>query len=300
VSGEVAEPQARAFPGIVLMKDRALLAVLRVLPKSALSRLVGELTRVRVPAAVRCAAMRAFAARYGVDLTECAELETFETFVDFFSRPLRPGLRPIAGGEDVIVSPVDGVVSQAGHAAGGRLLQAKGIDYTLDALLGEPALAARYLGGAFVTLYLSPRDYHRIHCPLGGRIVGYRYLPGRLWPVNAASVRAVRGLFTINERLATLLETPLGACAVVAVGATIVGRIRVSYDPAAPCSNRPRAEPVAREYARPISVEKGQELGAFEMGSTVILLFEPGRAALLDRVREGAPVRVGEPLGGPP
>jgi phosphatidylserine decarboxylase len=281
------------------MKERAVLALLGALPKNVLSRLVGEITRARLPKAVRCAAMRAFAARYGVDLSECGELESFETFVEFFSRPLRPGLRPIASGEEVIVSPVDGVVSQAGCAEGGRLLQAKGVEYTLEALLGDAALALRFRGGAFATLYLSPRDYHRIHYPLGGRVVGYRYLPGRLWPVNPASVRGVPGLFTVNERLATILETPLGACAVVAVGAIIVGRIRVYYDTAAPYSNRAGAERVAHEYAVPIPVEKGQELGAFEMGSTVILLFEPGRARQLDAVVEGARVRVGEPLGGP-
>jgi len=282
------------------MKERATLAALRVVPKNALSRLVGELTRARLPKVVRCAMMRAFAARYGIDLSECGELSSFPTFVDFFARPLRPGLRPIACGDDVIVSPVDAAVSQAGRTEGGRLLQAKGIEYTIDALIGDGALAARFTGGAFATLYLSPRDYHRIHFPLGGRVVGYRYMPGRLWPVNPASVRGVPGLFTVNERLATILETPLGACAVVAVGATIVGRIRAYYDPAAPISNRPRATPVAHEYAAPIPVEKGQELGAFEMGSTVILLFEPGRAALLETVVEGARVRLGEPLGGPP
>ena len=277
-----------------------MLAALGALPKNALSRLVGALTRARFPAPVRFAAMRAFAARYGIDLTECGELEGFETFVEFFSRPLRPGLRPVAEGEDVVVSPVDGAVSQAGRADGGRLLQAKGIEYTLDALLGDTALASRFRGGAFATIYLSPRDYHRIHFPLGGRVVGYRYLPGRLWPVNPASVRGVPGLFTVNERLATILETPLGGCAVVAVGATIVGRIRVYYDPGAPYSNRAGAQAVAHEYAVPIPVEKGQELGAFEMGSTVILLLEPGRAALRPTLAEGTRVRVGEPLGGPP
>ncbi len=193
------------------MKDRALVAALRVVPKNALSRVVGGLTRARAPRAVRVAAMRAFAARYGIDLSECGELEAFRTFGEFFARPLRPGLRPIAPGEDVLVSPVDGVVSQAGRADGGRIVQAKGLDYSLDALLADPAAAARFRGGAFATLYLSPRDYHRIHFPIGGRITGYRYVPGRLWPVNAASVQGVPGLFTVNERLATLLETLLGA-----------------------------------------------------------------------------------------
>jgi phosphatidylserine decarboxylase len=282
------------------MKDQALLAALRLVPKSALSRVVGGLTRARAPRAVRLAAMRAFAARYGIDLSECGELETFQTFGEFFARPLRAGRRPIAPGEDVVVSPVDAAVSQAGRAEAGRLVQAKGIDYTLEALLADPAVAARFRGGAFATLYLAPRDYHRIHFPLGGRITGYRYVPGQLWPVNPASVRSVRGLFTVNERLATLVETPLGLCGVVAVGATIVGRIRAYYDPSIPVSNLPRARPVSRDYASPLPVEKGQELGAFEMGSTVILLFEPGRVALLDALAEGARVRVGEAIGGPP
>ena len=281
------------------VKDLALLAALRVIPKNALSRLVGGLTRARAPRTVRLAAMRAFAWRCGIDLSECGELERFQTFGEFFARPLRPGLRPIASGEEIIVSPVDGVVSQAGRAEGERLVQAKGLGYTLGALLADATLAARFHGGPFATLYLSPRDYHRIHFPLGGRVTGYRYVPGRLWPVNPASVRGVPGLFTVNERLATVLETPLGACAVVAVGATIVGRIRAYYDPLIPVSNLPRARPAARDYAAPLPVEKGEELGAFEMGSTVILLFEPGRVTLRDDLAERTRVRVGEPIGGP-
>ncbi|GEJ57187.1 archaetidylserine decarboxylase [Anaeromyxobacter diazotrophicus] len=281
------------------MLERAVLAALRGVPKNALSRLVGGLTRARAPRPVRLAAMRAFAARYGIDLSECGELETFRTFGEFFARPLRAGARPVAPGDEVLVSPVDGVVSQAGLAEGGRLVQAKGLDYTLEALLADPALAARFRGGPFATIYLSPRDYHRIHFPLGGAVTGYRYVPGRLWPVNPASVRGVPGLFTVNERLVTSLETPLGACAVIAVGATIVGRIRAFYDPTIPVSNLPRATPVAREYPTPMPVEKGQELGAFEMGSTVILLLERGRAALRPGLAEGTRVRVGEAIGGP-
>jgi phosphatidylserine decarboxylase len=280
-----------------MMRDRAFVAALRLLPKNALSRLVGGLTRAQAPKPVRLAAMRAFAARYGVDLSECGELETFRTFGEFFARPLRSGLRPIAPGDDVVVSPVDGVVSQAGLAEGGRLVQAKGLDYSLDALLADPALAARFRGGPFATIYLSPRDYHRIHFPLGGGITGYRYVPGQLWPVNPISVRGVPGLFTVNERLATILETPAGACAVVAVGAMIVGRIRAFYDPSIPVSNLARARPLSRDYATPLPIEKGGELGAFEMGSTVILLLEPGEAALREGLVEGARVRVGEQIG---
>jgi phosphatidylserine decarboxylase len=261
---------------------------------------VGELVRVRAPGAVRVAAMRAFAARYRIDLSECAGLAGFGTFGDFFSRPLLPGRRPIAPGAEVLVSPVDGLVSQVGSATDGLLPQAKGIRYTVEALLGDAHAAARFRGGPFATLYLSPRDYHRIHFPLGGAVTGYRYVPGQLWPVNEASVESVPGLFTANERLVTFLDTPLGACAVVAVGATIVGRIRASYDPAVPVSNLPRARTAAHRYPRPLPIEKGQELGAFEMGSTVVLLLEPGRAALREGLACGSRVRVGEAIGGPP
>ncbi len=280
------------------MNDKAFIAALRLLPKNALSRLVGAATRLPAPGPVRGALMRAFAARYGVDLGECDDLSTFRTFGEFFARPLRPGLRPIEPGDEVVVSPVDGVVSEAGIASGGRMIQAKGIDYRLQDLLADAAVAARLAGGAYATLYLSPRDYHRIHFPISGRVTGWRYVPGRLWPVNAASVRTLPNLFCVNERLVTLLESPLGLCAAVAVGATVVGRVRAYYDPTVPVTNLIGARPQARTYPEPIPVEKGALLGTFEMGSTVILLFEPGRVRL--NLAAGARVRVGEGIGGPP
>jgi len=242
--------------------------------------------------------MRAFAARYAIDLSECPPLESYPTFGAFFARPLLPGRRCIAPGAEVVVSPVDGAVSECGNSLGGRLVQAKGIDYALEALLADAALAAKLTGGAWATLYLSPRDYHRIHHPLGGRITGWRYVPGTLWPVNEASVRNVPGLFARNERLVTVLATPLGTCAVVAVGATVVGRVRAFYDPAVPVTNLAGATLQKHDYPQPIAVEKGSELGAFEMGSTVILLFEPGRVALASRLAPGERVRVGEAIGG--
>ncbi len=282
------------------MHDRAFIAALRLLPKNAASRAAGAFTRWEAPAPLRQGLMRAFARRYGIDLSECDDVATFRTFGEFFARPLRPGLRPIAPGEDVVVSPVDAVVSEAGLAEQGRLVQAKGIDYRVEDLLADGAAAARLAGGAWATLYLSPKDYHRIHFPLGGRVLGWRYVPGRLWPVNAASVANVPGLFCVNERLVTLLESPLGLCSIVAVGATIVGRVRAFYDAGIPPTNLPKARPERRDYERPLPVEKGQELGAFEMGSTVVLLFEPGRVALRPAIVPGARVRVGEPIGGKP
>lgn len=279
------------------MSDRAFIEALRLLPKNALSRAAGALTRWRAPAPVRIAAMRGFARRYGIDLSECPDLDVYRTFGDFFARPLLPGRRPVAPGEDVVVSPVDAVVSETGVAAGGRLVQAKGIDYTVEALLADASLARRLEGGAWATLYLSPRDYHRIHFPLGGKVTGWRYVPGKLWPVNPASVRTVPGLFAVNERLVTVLESPLGTCAVVAVGATVVGRVEAYYDREIPVTNRPGARPASHDYEAPIAVTKGQELGAFQMGSTVILVFEPGRVRLDPRLVPGARVRMGEAIG---
>jgi phosphatidylserine decarboxylase len=280
------------------MRDRPYVTAMSAVPKNALSRLIGRLTDARLPGALLRPVMRAFATAYQIDLAESPPLESYPTFGQFFARPLLPGRRTIEPGDQVVVSPVDGVVSESGVAAGGRLVQAKGIDYSLGALLGESRLGRRFEGGAWATIYLSPQDYHRIHFPLGGRITGWRYVPGQLWPVNAASVRTVPGLFTVNERLVTLLDTPLGEVAVVAVGATVVGRVRAAYDGAVPCTDRPGAREVqAHDYPQTIPVEKGAELGAFEMGSTVILVFAPGRVALDPRVVPGARVKVGQAIG---
>lgn len=278
------------------MNDRTFIALMGLVPKNALSRLVGALTRWQAPRALLDRAIAGFAGRYGIDLSECEPPSSFSTFGEFFARPLMPGRRPIAPGEQVLVSPVDGVVSETGLSTAGRLVQAKGIDYTVGALLGDYEASSRYEGGAWATIYLSPRDYHRIHFPLGGRVTGWRYVPGRLWPVNPASVRTVPSLFAINERLVVHLDTPLGACAVVSVGATVVGRVRATFDPTVPPTNLPGATMQHGRYAEPVAVAKGAELGAFEMGSTVILLFEPGRAAL--RLAPGQRVRVGEVIGG--
>lgn len=281
------------------MNDRLFISAMRAVPKNALSRLVGRLTDLALPGAVLRPAMRAFAGRYDIDLASSPPLPTYRTFGQFFARPLLPGLRPVAPGDDVVVSPVDARVSEVGLASGGRMIQAKGIDYTVAALLGDDVLARRFEGGAWTTLYLSPQDYHRIHFPLSGGITGWRYLPGRLWPVNAASVAQVPGLFTVNERLVTLLDSPLGLVAIVAVGATVVGRVRASYDAAVPVTDLAGATGMRRgEYAPPRPVRKGDELGAFEMGSTVILVFEPGRVRLAERLVAGARVRVGEAIGG--
>lgn len=278
-----------------MLRDRAYLTILGALPKGALSRAVGELTRSSAPPAVHHAAIRAFSKAFGLVLEEAEKpVEAYPTFGAFFTRRLKPGLRPIEPGDDVVVSPVDGAISQCGIAHAGRLVQAKGIDYGVGELLADPAEGRRFEGGAFATIYLSPKDYHRIHAPTGGKILGYRYVPGKLWPVNRPSVRNVAGLFAVNERLVTLMDGPLGRVAVVMVGATNVGRIRISYDDVVTNAGLPASH---LNYREPITVGKGDELGMFEMGSTVILLFEPGRVNLDPALAPETVLRMGRSIG---
>jgi phosphatidylserine decarboxylase len=189
------------------MRDETFITWVRLLPRAALSTAVGAATRLPAPAPLHRFAMRAFTRRYGVDLTEAEkEIGDYQTFADFFSRRLKAGARDVAQGDRVVVSPVDGAVSQVGYLREGTLVQAKGIEFSAARLLGDEE-AARHFGdgGAFITLYLSPRDYHRIHAPLPGQVEAYRYIPGELWPVNRASVKHVPALFCLNERLITYL-----------------------------------------------------------------------------------------------
>ncbi|AKU91543.1 archaetidylserine decarboxylase [Vulgatibacter incomptus] len=277
------------------MRDAAFLAFVKLLPKKPLSRLVGTATRVDGLQGAHQAAIRTFCKQYDVAVDEAElPLEAYPSFGAFFTRKLKPGLRPIAPGERVPVSPVDGAVSQAGVAEAGRLIQAKGRDYSLAALLGDSEEAERFAGGAYATLYLSPRDYHRIHAPLDGTILGYRYVPGHLWPVNRPSVRGVPELFAVNERVIIWMDTPVGRVAVIAVGATCVGRIRLSFDDLVTNSGGP---PSRVRYDLPRPIAKGAELGMFEMGSTVILVFEPGKVALDSSLVPDAPVRLGQAIG---
>ena len=188
-------------------------------------------------------------------------------------------------------------MGELGDIVESRLYQAKGKHYTLAELIGGPQAeqdARQFAGGAFCTIYLAPHNYHRIHAPLGGRITGYVNMPGQLWPVNPVGVRNVDKLFCVNERLTTFLKTPRGACGVVAVGATNVGRIRALYDDVVTNVRRTR-QTERRIYDAPFRVEKGGELAVFEMGSTVVVLFAPG-VKLAQRLSPGTPIRLGEAL----
>ncbi|MDC0707507.1 archaetidylserine decarboxylase [Stigmatella sp. ncwal1] len=277
------------------MNEQNFMKLMQLLPKSALSSAVGLATRLPAPAPVHRAAMKAFARAYNVDMAEAEHsFERYSTFAEFFTRGLKPGLRPVDGGEKVVVSPVDGRVSQVGYSEHGRCLQAKGIEYTVDELLGDKAAAAPFHGGAWTTLYLSPRDYHRIHAPLAGTITGYAYIPGEFWPVNPASVKNKQSLFCVNERLVTYLDTVAGKCAVVKVGATCVSRIKAAYDEVLTHTGQPGK---VHRYGTSLPVEKAGELGRFEMGSTVILLFEPKRVTWDESLQPETVVRLGKRIG---
>lgn len=277
------------------MRDEAFMTLMRLLPKSALSTVVGLATRAPAPAAVHQAAMRFFAKRYQVNLDEAeGTIADYPTFAQFFTRRLKPGMRSIDASADAVVSPADSRVSQVGQIEAGQCLQAKGIRFPVDKLLGDARRALDFEGGSFVTLYLSPRDYHRFHAPLKGEITGFSYLPGAFWPVNPASVKSVDALFAINERLVTYLDTKAGKLAYVAVGATCVARIHAAYDS---IITHTGGEAKQHTYPRPIAIEKGGEIGMFEMGSTVILLFEKGRVTWDGALVPEAPVRMGQRIG---
>ena len=225
-----------------------------------------------------------FARAYGIDLDEAEKpLGDYADFDELFTRRLRPGARPIADEPGGIVSPADGIVVECGLATAGKLIQAKGTLFDLTELLSDGEIAARLGGGAYLITYLSPKDYHRVHSPVGGRVIGWRHIPGSLFSVGAKSVASEPGLFVRNERFVTLIEMEGGGlCAVVMVAAIGVGHVTVSYDEevATHCPRFSRAAVRHRRYDDPKPIRRGEELGTFHLGSTTIVVFEPGRAEL--------------------
>lgn len=274
--------------------DRFRLLAYQILPVKIISRLVGKFARSSfsrplIPIYARC---------FNIDCRQAEhEISAYNSLRDFFIRRLQPGLRIIDPDPQAIVSPVDGMISNLGLIEADRLIQAKGVYFTVaDLLAGEPDEWVKYRGGQFITIYLSPRDYHRIHTPLTGTVKSFTYVPGSLFPVNPFGVKAVKGLFARNERLITYLETRAGWVAVVKVGATIVGSVRVVYDDS--LNTNITGGRIRRGQVNPaVVLAKGEELGRFEFGSTVILLFEPGRIKFREDLEPGRPVQMGEKFG---
>lgn len=260
---------------------RATLALLQRLPQAALSRSFGRVADVKLPRRLRARILGAFARTLGIDVAEAERpLDEYASLNEFFVRRLRPGARRWPDDPDVAASPVDGIIGRHGTITNGRLIQAKGRDYAAAYLIADATEARRFDGGSFLTLYLSPRHYHRIHAPCTGSIPQATYIPGALLPVNEAAVMHLPQLFPRNERVICMIDGALGRCAVVAIGAFNVGRISTAFDdawvgPGRSVSNRGTLGEV-RRYDPPLPVAQGDEIMAFHLGSTVVLLFEPG------------------------
>lgn len=268
--------------------------LLRVLPRARITRMMGRLADIPLHPVVSDAVIGLYVRAYDVNLGDTVPPEgSFPSFDAFFTRPLRDGARPITADPAAFVSPADGRLEDAGPVHAGGKLTIKGRAYEVADLVGDPAEVARYEGGQFAIVYLSPRDYHRVHAPVAGKITMIRSLPGDLFPVNSIGERHVPRLFSTNRRVAIVIDTPTqGRVTVVMVGAMVVGRITVS---ALPARDVPLGEHVIDP---PMAVARGDEIGMFHLGSTAVVFAEKGTSALWRRPNgHGARILMGEPLG---
>lgn len=264
-----------------------------LLPKRALTMFAGWVARGRW-GAVTTRIIRRFVRRYQVNMAEAAQpdVSRYATFNDFFTRALRPGARPLAQAD--WVSPVDGAVSQCGAIAGDQIFQAKGHHYSTTALVGgDAALAATFAGGHFATIYLSPRDYHRIHMPCDGSLQRMIYVPGDLFSVNPTTARGVPGLFARNERVVCVFDSAHGPFVLTLVGATIVGSMATVWHGQV---NPPRSPQICEWHYTPgqVTLRQGEEMGRFLLGSTVVLLFPAGPLAFDPAWTAAHPVQMGQ------
>ena len=280
------------------MSDRLAVLPQYLLPKQALTRFAGFVAS-RERGWVTTEIIRRFVAKYRVNMDEAldANIASYLTFNDFFTRALKPGARPLAQAD--LVCPVDGAISQFGAIEHDQLIQAKGHHYSTTAMVGgDAALAAQYRDGHFATIYLSPKDYHRIHMPCDGRLSRMIYVPGDLFSVNPVTARGVPGLFARNERVVCVFESARGPFVLALVGATIVGSMATVWHGVV---NPPRGK-VVREWRYPASdqpevvLKQGEEMGRFLLGSTVVLLFPKGPLRVNPEWAPGRAVRLGEAM----
>lgn len=268
---------------------------LYLLPKNAFSRLCGMIAERPLPSWLLLPMIRGFVAAFKIDMSEAAEpMAAFPTFNAFFTRQLKPEARPIPTDSSIIISPVDGAVGQFGTLTQGRLVQAKGLDYSIADLLDDPTKAQEYLGGHYITLYLAPYNYHRIHSPVSGSIRKCTHVPGQLWTVSPLGVNYVTDLFPRNERILSYIETPQGECVVIKVGATVVGKVKLAYHSLETNLFGAKRREVVLPQAH--AINKGEELGVFQLGSTVICCFKPGFLQWHE-LSVGQSVRLGDPIG---
>jgi len=265
------------------------------LPHHALSRIMGRVTHCKAPW-LKNALIRVFAHWFKIDLEEAASANPgdYVCFNDFFTRPLKPGARPLPDDPDLVLSPADGTISQVGSLTSQWLIQAKGKDYSAAALLGGTEWSRPFEDGEFMTIYLSPRDYHRVHMPMSGRLIRMLHVPERLFSVNPATTAAVDNLFARNERVVCLFDTEAGPMAMVLVGALLVASVETVWQGVVTPPTRRTIRQWSYEEC-PISLQRGEEMGRFNMGSTVIVLFP--HESLEWTATGGKPLRMGEPIG---
>lgn len=255
-------------------------------------QVVSGIAAIRWPSALRAPVCRVFSKLVGANVQEAARpLEEYQSLGEFFARELRPDARPISGDAQDISSPCDGVVSACGRIDAGTLVQAKGHTYALSALLANADEATAFLGGSYVTIYLSPKDYHRVHTPVAGTLSSYREIPGALYPVRLQTVARVDSLYVRNERVVLQIKAPHGPCAIVMVAAVGVGNIWLRHWGTSGHARTAALHPLKPEAA----VQRGDELGAFKLGSTVIAVFPQGAA--LQGLSVGDVVKLGQPIG---
>jgi len=282
-----------------LLWDYIRVLPLFLLPQHTLSRLVYRIARCEWPP-LKNLLIRSFIAWFKVDMSMAmqSEISTYKHFNHFFTRALKASARPIAGDARIIVSPVDGRISQIGKIASGEIFQAKKRSYNLAALLaGDENAVKAFTDGSFATLYLSPRDYHRVHMPLEGKLLRMIYVPGRLYSVNTHTTRVVNNLFARNERVISIFDTGFGPMAIIMVGALNVGSMETVW--AGEVTPARKREISTLDYSgsgREIRLKRGHEMGRFNMGSTVILLFGKDAIDWSPRMHPDRPVSMGEPL----
>lgn len=281
------------------MRESLFVLMQYLIPQDWVSRLVGRLASSQQPF-VRTLFIGWFAKRFRVNMAEAekSDLSAYITFNEFFTRSLKADARPLSAGENDVICPADGVISQLGHIEHGKIFQAKGKDYSVEALLGaDLALAQAFTGGCFATVYLSPRDYHRVHMPVSGRLRKMIYVPGKLFSVNKITSERVDSLFARNERLVCVFDTENGPMALVLVGAMIVAGIETIWSGHVCPNNDLLFEVDYSDTSSPVVLKKGDEMGRFKLGSTVVAVFGAGILDLNPDLAAGSAVNMGQKLG---
>ncbi|AUX90819.1 phosphatidylserine decarboxylase [Acinetobacter variabilis] len=274
------------------LKQQLFIQAQKVVPQHRLSRVVGKIAASENPI-VKTAVIAAFKTKYGIDMSIAEQTNAlkFKSFNDFFTRGLRTGVRAVDADSTAIVSPADGAISQLGKIENGDVFQAKGQKFTVENLIADPQLAQPFKNGEFATVYLSPRDYHRVHMPFSGTLTETLYVPGELFSVNQTTAENIPGLFARNERMVCLFDTELGRMAVVLVGAMIVAGIET----VATGKVKPSGRIELNQHN--LFLEKGAELGRFYLGSTAVILFEENKMQWDEKFKANSTVLMGEALG---